>query len=123
MALRELKMAEVIRDRDGKVIQRSRNLAGIRRYVCRNLIRWIKLSHYDNSVRPVIPGIGAPSRMFIEFDNGATFETHFADWTILCDWVRRWQSAYGAPLMIDGRHCDVVRKDNADLLAEINRRD
>lgn len=92
--------------RNGKIIQRSKNLAGIRRYVATNLIRAMAVTREPD-------GGGA---MSIAFDNGAVFVTKFADYSVLCGWVRRWKNAWGAPLRVSGCDCGKLSKDTEELI-------
>ena len=83
---------QVIRDRDGNVIGRSRNLRGIRRYVADHIITTLAIDELPQG----------EGKLCILFDNGASFETNFASYTVLRDFVRRWRNVYGAPLVING---------------------
>lgn len=94
--------------RDGKVIGRSRNLAGIRRYVGNHLI--VRLAVDRITVCNYWEG-----RLHITFDNGATFETRFADYGVLLGFVRRWRNVYGAPLVVNGRVAGRVEYRNRAL--------
>jgi len=98
----------VIRDRDGNVIQRSANLAGIRRYV--------------GGLRPPIIKVLDISRigdhegkLSILFENGASYETNFASFAGLCDFVGRWRNVHGAPLTVNGEPMGAV--NNATIKA------
>jgi hypothetical protein len=96
----------VIRDRDGNVIQRSRNLRGIREYVGKNIIKTV-------AVDRVGQGEG---QLSILFENGSSFQTNFASFSVLCWFVRGWRNAYGAPLLVNGEECGTVRYNNVALM-------
>lgn len=94
----------VIRDKDGNIIQRSRNLAGIRRYTAHSIIKTLDVSHIGDKL--------LDGQLSILFNNGDTFQTNFASFAVLCGWVERWRNAHGAPLTIDGVAAGVVGKGN-----------
>lgn len=101
---------EVIRDKSGRIIQRSRNLRGIHEYVGKNLIKVLSIS--ETGVAGYLSG-----KLCILFDNGASYETNFADFNVLQDCVRRWRNVYGAPLMVNGKDCGKVEYNNPALTA------
>jgi len=82
---------ETIRDATGSVIQRSRNLRGIRSYVGANIIKVL-------AIEPIAHGEG---KLMILFDNGANYETNFACYSVLRQFVRQWRNVYGAPLLVN----------------------
>lgn len=96
---------EYIYDQHGTVISRSRNLAGIRRYVSNHLIDEIRLVRTNQN----------EGKLSIRFDDGATFETTFASYSVLIDWVRRWRNVYGAALTVQGDPAGAVSYDNRFL--------
>ncbi len=96
----------VIRDSNGNVISRSRNLRGIREYVGKNLIKLV-------AIHKLPDGAG---KLSILFDNGATFETSFADFIVLCWSVRNWRNLYNSRLLIDRVDCGLVYYDNYHLI-------
>jgi hypothetical protein len=95
----------VVRDRDGKVINKSRNLAGIRRYVGGHtppLIKTIDVSE-----------IGAgEGKLSILFENACSFETNFASYSVLTGFIRRWRNVHGSPLTVNGQPAGVVSNRN-----------
>jgi len=100
----------VVKNADGEVVQRSRNLAGIRQYVAgkHGLYRPIeRLS--------IIERDGGAGRLYIQFENGCTYETDFASWAVLKQWVRRWRNVYGSPLLVNGVYSGTVSSDNPAL--------
>lgn len=85
----------VIRDAEGHIIQRSRNLAGIRRYVSAHSIKALALDRLsDSAAHPA-------GKLCILFSDGSSFETNFASFQVLQNFVRNWRNVYGAPLLID----------------------
>lgn len=96
---------EVIRDRDGKAISKSRNLAGIRRYVGGRTPPMIKVLDVSE--------IGAgEGKLSILFENGCSFETTFVSHSVLTGFVRRWRNVYGAPLTVNGQASGTVSNRN-----------
>lgn len=96
---------DLIRDRDGNVIQRSRNLAGIRRYVGKHIIKTLDVSTvgYDEG------------KLSILFDDGASFEANFASYDVLTDFVRRWRNVRGATLTVNGQPAGDVSSNNPPM--------
>ena len=94
-----------IRDRDGHVISKSRNLAGIRRYVGGHtppLIKVLDVSEIGDK----------EGKLCILFENGSSFETNFASYSVLKGFVNRWRNVHGAPLTVNGQHAGVVSAHN-----------
>jgi hypothetical protein len=98
---------EVIRDRDGKVISQSQNLAGIRRFVTKKDAPTIKVIAIDRIGEKNLEG-----KLMILFENGDNYETNFASFTVLCRFVSQWRSVRGSPLRIDGTDAGTVSVDN-----------
>ena len=96
---------QVVRDRDGNVINKSRNLAGIRRYVGGHTPPLIKVL----DVSEIGDGEG---KLCILFENGCSFETNFSSYSVLKGFVRRWRNVYGAPLTVNGQPAGVVSSHN-----------
>lgn len=88
----------VIRDRNGNIIQRSQNLAGIRRYVGKHAVKVLSITGLQYEA----------GKLCILFENGASYETNFASFDVLRDFVARWRNVYGAPLIVNGVACGVV---------------
>jgi hypothetical protein len=95
----------VIRDRDGSAVRQSRNLRGIRTYVGKNLVKVLAIDRLANG----------EGKLLILFDNGHSFETNFADYTVLRDFVRRWRNVYGAPLRVNGKDAGIIKALNINL--------
>jgi hypothetical protein len=91
--------------KDGHAIQRSSNLRGIRQYVGQNLVDHVEIKQRDTHL----------GMLYIVFDNGATFETLFASFTVLKTTVANWRNLYGAPLKINGTERGRVSYSNAAL--------
>jgi hypothetical protein len=95
----------VVRDRDGKVINKSRNLAGIRCYVGGHTPPLIKVLDVSE--------IGAgEGKLCILLENGCSFETNFASYAVLTGFVRRWRNVHGAPLTVNGQPAGVISNHN-----------
>jgi hypothetical protein len=100
----------VIRDRDGNVIRKSRNLRGIRRYVAEFGAPAIKTLAIDPTGEKGLDG-----KLSILFADGSSYETNFASYSVLCEWVRRWRNVHGAPLLVGGKDCGEVTSRNPYL--------
>jgi hypothetical protein len=96
---------EVIRNADGAIIQRSSNLAGIRRYSGRHLIKTLAIDRDGEW----------GGKLSILFDDKSSFETQFASFDVLREFVRRWRNVHGAPLVVNGEACEVVSYDHPQL--------
>ena len=96
---------QVIRDRDGNVICKSRNLGGIRRYVGGHtspLIKMLDVSEIRHE----------EGKLCILFENGSSFETNFASYSVLKGFVNRWRNVYGSPLTVNGQPAGVISRHN-----------
>lgn len=96
---------EVIQ-KDGKVIQQSRNLRGIRRYVGSHIIKELQIASQIN---------GSTGWLYIIFEDGSTFQTDFASFSVLQNFVRSWRNTYGAPLWMNGHEAGKVSYHNPNL--------
>lgn len=99
---------EVIRDKAGNIIGRSRNLAGIRRYTSNHLIKQMDLSAIGEN--------GSEGQLSILFDDGVSFQTNFCSLQVLKNFVRNWRNVYGAPLLVNGQDCGKVDYHNPNLI-------
>jgi hypothetical protein len=98
-------LPEVIRDRDGNPIHRSRNLAGIRRYVggrhapiIRNLL---------------VHAIGTSAgKLMILFEDGSSYETVFNDYGRLLSFVKNWRNVHGSPFLVNGVDAGTVHRNH-----------
>lgn len=95
----------IVYDGDGNPINTSANLRGIRRYVGQNIVEFVDL-------KAISKGMGV---LHIVFDDGATFETPFASYSVLVNSVRNWRNLYGAPLRIEGESEGEVEYKNPAL--------
>lgn len=93
---------EYIYDKDGKVISKSKNLRGIRRYVATNAIEKVMLFSQEAGIR-------------IVFKNGDYWKSQFADYSVLRWMVSNWRNIYGASLIIDNYFAGVVYKNHSQL--------
>jgi hypothetical protein len=73
---------------DGRVLNRSRNLAGIRKFVGKDPITRIVLARRS----------GGEGTLKLTLYSGATFEAPFADYTVMRNFVARWRNASGVPV-------------------------
>lgn len=98
-----------IRDKDGNVVQESRNLRGIRRYVGGfrpPIIKKLAIDEID----------GLSGKLCILFENGNSFETNFMSFAVLAGFVRRWWNVHGSPLLINGQDAGVVSSTHPRLM-------
>lgn len=95
--------------KDGEVVQHSRNLRGIRRYVATHIIKELHIAPKNDGQLSCNNSRGW---LYIVFDNGATFQTDFASYGVLKNFVRQWRNVYGAPLWMAGHLVGVVSKTN-----------
>lgn len=102
---------ETIRDKNGNAIQTSRNLAGIRRYVGIHLIKWLDICPIGEN--------GSEGQLSILFDDNSSFQTNFASFGVLKNFVRNWRNVYGAPLLIGGEQFGTVAYDNKFLADDL----
>lgn len=89
---------QYIYDRAGKVISRSKNLAGIRRYVNKHGGGSIKLLE----IKGLEDGRG---HLEITFKDGSYFSTFFGCYEVLLGWVYRWWKVAPAPMKLNGVRC------------------
>lgn len=99
---------ESIRDCEGNIIRRSRNLAGIRRFVGGRHAPIIRRMAIDR----LADGEG---KLSIIFEGGASFKTSFACYTVLKDFVRRWRNVHGAPILVNGVDAGIASSTNPAL--------
>lgn len=96
---------EIIYDEFGNPIKRSKNLRGIREYVSKNSLFVISIDHLKSG----------EGNLWILFDDGSFYQTKFADFSVLKNFVRRWKNVYGTPLLINGIDVGEVSYDNVML--------
>lgn len=93
-------------DENGREVSKSRNLAGIRRYVSRRQVQAVhiqKLEHGEGGIR-------------IEFVNGWYWLGRFADYGVLKWTLRNWKNIQMAPLVVDGNPSGLVSYHNLKLI-------
>ena len=105
MSVPSLRDPCIVYDGDGNPVNTSANLRGIRRYVGQNIVEFVDL-------KALSKGTGM---LHIVFDDGATFETPFASYSVLVNSVRNWRNLYGAPLRIEGEDKGKVGYKNIAL--------
>lgn len=96
---------------NGKLVKSSRNLRGVRDYARFNSIDTIEINSLPNG-----------AELLIEFDNRARYITVFADFSVLKDWIRKWKSAEGAKLQVNGKAVGTVGKTNSFLAKKLDER-
>lgn len=99
-----------ILDRDGKVISQSRNLRGIRRYAGKHVVKILDISNTRNFDCILDGGL-----LSILFEGGVSFQTDFASFEVLRDFVRRWRNVWGAPLLVNGENKGEISYHNSAL--------
>lgn len=95
----------VIRDKNGNVIGKSKNLAGIRQKVGKESVKVVAIDE-------IADGEG---KLMILFKNGDSFETNFASYDVLRHAVGNWRNLYGTELVINGEKVDVISNKNRFL--------
>lgn len=88
----------VIRNKNGEIVNSSRNMRGIRRVVGKQLVKSVAIDHL-----PADEG-----KLCILFDNGDSYETNFASFEVLKHCLRNWRNLYGALLTIDGNRASPI---------------
>lgn len=96
--------------RDGKVINKSRNLRGLRRFCGKHITRLISIVEDKTSTFEYGSGVLA-----IDFMDGSFCYTRFASFDILKETIRNWRNLYGAPLWVNGKPCGKVSFNNVHL--------
>jgi hypothetical protein len=85
---------QLIYSADHAIVNRSRNLAGVRRYVRTHAIAELHIAQR---------ALGQTGGwLYLVFQNGASFQTTFADYRVLAGFVLRWRAVYGTELWIGG---------------------
>lgn len=82
-----------IKDKNNKVVSRSKNLRGIRAYAAQKspVLHVYLYANAEGGTLQVV------------FYDGADVIAHFASFQVLQDWVRRWKAAHGALLSVNGK--------------------
>ena len=84
---------EVIRDKDGNIIRRSKNLRGVLEYARTHIISKIGADRIGKE----------EGKLMVLFHDGASYETNFASFGALKQWIRARRGWYGLPLTVNGR--------------------
>lgn len=92
----------LIHNSNGDIIQRSKNLAGIRRYASNHVVS-----------KAILTGFADGTGMLtVQFDgvHGSLAQStvHFASFEVLQQFVRNWRNAHGAQLEVNGISRGVV---------------
>lgn len=98
---------------DGRIVNRSRNLAGIRRYVSNHLIQELHINAKADGQLSVNNSRGW---LYIVFADGASYQTDFASFAVLKNFVRQWRNTYGASLWMNGCEAGKVSYNNRNLI-------
>jgi hypothetical protein len=80
-------------------------LSGIREYVGKNLIKTLAIDDLKEH----------GGKLSILFENGASFETNFASYQVLKNFVYHWRNVHGSTLVLNGVVCGIVCRDNPFL--------
>lgn len=91
-----------VTDSTGRIVNQSRNLAGVRRYVRRHLIDRVSIAELPS-------GRGD---LTIAFANGCRFRTTFESYSVLREWLARWRHVWGSPLSINGQDAGFISSRN-----------
>ena len=75
----------------GLPVSKSRNLRGIRAYAGKHVVQHVRIWRTRTG-----------GELAVEFENGATVRTDFADFYVLQQFVRNWRNAHGALLSVNG---------------------
>ena len=81
-----------IHNKNGDIVQRSKNLAGIRRYASKHGIDNVRLTGFTD-------GTGM---LTVYFSDGASSTVSFASFEVLQMFVRNWRNARGAGMVVNG---------------------
>jgi hypothetical protein len=96
-----------ILDKDGVVIQQSKNLRGIKRFVAKpeNIIKTLDISQVSDG-----------GLLSILFENGDSYQASFNSFTVLKSFVYGWEDVYGAFFTVNGSAVGVVESNNPVLI-------
>lgn len=94
---------EMMYDVNGKVVGRSRNLRMIVRAFGQYIIKAIKADKIGNG----------EGKLLVLFENGYNYETNFADFGVLVDFLHNRRNLRGVVAQIDGKDTVLGRNPNA----------
>ncbi len=97
---------EIIYDKFHKPISKSQNLRGIRSYVSKNLVKEIRISKAARNFS---------GTLFVSFEDGAYYKTHFASFEILKNFIKQWRNVYGVQLYVNRRGAGKISYQNPNL--------
>ncbi len=98
-----------IRNTQGDIIGRSKNLRGIRRHASRYGIELIRIHKRHN-------GAGFLKVYFC----GCSAIVRFVSFQVLAQFIRQWHNARGVPLNVNGLASGVVTSKNPKIVAAIS---
>lgn len=110
-----------IKNKTGKVVQRSQNLRGLREWSGKYSATLVEIwPVWDSKALKVDPSkprsfIGCDGRMRVTFWNGTVCECDWASFTVLCESLIRWRNLYGVPLKVNGKDAETVQYRNVEL--------
>jgi hypothetical protein len=96
-------------DQHGNRIRRSRNLAGIRRYVARWPVKQVEIKVIERPRGDTEGGVR------IDFTNGYYWVGRFADYHVLKWALRNWRNLYGAKLIVNDQDAGQISYRNPAL--------
>jgi hypothetical protein len=105
-----------IHDGNGKVISRSQNLRGIRRYLSSHIPESVFIWEVKRIVNDK-SGKESLGTLDINFQDGSGFSCEWNSFAVLCRVLRYWRNLYGTPLWIDGKHYGVISCHNRKLVS------
>lgn len=108
-----IKYAERIYDKDGNIIRRSRNLAGIIRYSANRIIDAVRIDPNRDTQRDKAWDTG---NLRVEFTDGSYYQTKFASYQCLKEWTANRRNWYGAPLFVNGIDAGKLTRKNSALI-------
>ena len=101
-------------DETGKVVSKSRNLAGIRRYVAQYAVARVRIKELKDGM------VHADGGIKVIFQNGWYWATRYSDYGVLLNSLRNWRNLYGVPLVVNGEPAGVVGYKNPALIESLN---
>ena len=93
----------------GKTVVRSRNLAGVRRYLRNHLVTRVNIWQFADSRHSELGALE------ILFDKGEWYRTRWESFSLLKWALRNWRNLYGVPLFIHGKPCGKIGFHNHHL--------
>jgi len=101
-----------VRDTFGKVVSKSRNLAGVHRYAAKVQASRVTIAKLSNG----------GGRIWIHFVNGAEFIENFASYTVLLGHIANWRALQGVKLYYkDSVSMGPITPGNRNLITHMTR--